>query len=156
MRWPRPRFTVRRLMIAVAILAIGFGAIKWVAEMRARSSDYRRRAIEFERRTLRRGSLVRTDDGRWVDRFDNENDRLGDDWARRMAAKYERLSYCPWLATEPDPPPPLPLAHPRSARELPGLDYWNVTSVYDLRPPAWTFLWTWRRQGSALWEIRIR
>ena len=80
-------------MIAVAILAIGFGVIKWVAEMRARSSDYRRRAIEFERRTLRSGSLVRTDDGRWVSAFDNENDRLEDDWARRMAAKYERLSY---------------------------------------------------------------
>jgi hypothetical protein len=146
MRWPRPRFTVRRLMIAVAILAIGFGAIKWVAEMRARSSDYRRRAIEFECRTLRRGSMVWKGGNRWVDRFDNENDCLRDDWARRMAAKYERLSYYPWLAAEPDPPPPLPLADPRSALELPGLDCSTVTSVCDLRPPAWTFLWTWRRE----------
>jgi hypothetical protein len=133
-------------MISVAILAIGFGAIKWVAEMRARSSAYHRRAGEFERRTLRRSSLVRTADGRLVDRFDNENTWLGDDWARRMAAKYERLSYFPWLAAEPDPPPPLPLAHPRSALELPARDYSPVTSVYILRPPAWTFLWTWRRE----------
>jgi hypothetical protein len=156
MRWPRPRFTVRRLMIAVAILAIGFGAIKWVAEMRARSSAYRRRAIEFERRTFRRESLVRTADGRWVDRFDNENDCLRDDWALRMAAKYERLSYYPWLAAEPDPPPPLPLAHPRSALELRGRAFSAVTSVRVIRPPAWTFLWTWRRQESVLWEIRVR
>jgi hypothetical protein len=146
MRWPRPRFTVRRLMLAVAILAIGFGAIKWVAEMRARSSAYRRRAIEFERRTLRRSSLVRTADGRLVDRFDNENTWLGDDWARRMAAKYERLSYDPWLTAEPDPQPPLPLAHPRSARELPARDYSATTSLRVLRPPTWTFLWTWRRE----------
>jgi hypothetical protein len=146
MRWPRPRFTVRRLMISVAILAIGFGAIKWVAEMRARSSACHRRAGEFERRTLRRGSFVWKGGNKWVDRFDNENDCLRDDWARWMAAKYERLSYFPWLAAEPDPPPPLRLAHPRSALELPGRDYSTVTSVYVLRPPAWTFLWTWRRE----------
>jgi hypothetical protein len=74
------------------------------------------------------------------------DDCLRVDWPRRMAAKYERLSCYPWLAAEPEPSPPLPLAHPRSARELPGLDYSNVTSVYDLHPPAWTLLWTWRRE----------
>lgn len=36
----RPRMTTRRLMIAVAILAFAFGAIKWVADMRARSAAY--------------------------------------------------------------------------------------------------------------------
>jgi hypothetical protein len=152
MRWPRPRFTVRRLMITVAILAIGFGAIKWVAEMRARSAAYRRRAVEFRLSTLRTGSMFTTADGREVDRYDNENDRLMDAWAWRMEAKYRRLSYYPWRAAEPDPPPPRPLAHPRSALELPERDDSVVTSVRALRAPAWTFLWSWRRQGSAPWE----
>ncbi len=95
MRWPGPRFTVRRLMVAIAILALVFGAISWVAEMRARSATYRRRAWGFEMMTLRRNSVVPTPDGRWVSRYDHENHLLRDAWAWRMAAKYLRLSYYP-------------------------------------------------------------
>jgi hypothetical protein len=145
MRWPRRRFTVRGLMITVAILAIAFGAFKGVAEMRARSAAYRRRAVEVEMRTLRAGSMVKTADGRWVDLYDNENDRLADEWAWRMAAKYHRLSFYPWLAAEPDPPPPRPLAYPRRVLELPKQDHSLLRSLRAMRPPAWTFLWTWHR-----------
>lgn len=150
----RPRMTTRRLMIAVAILALAFGAIKWVAEMRARSAAYSWRANEFGLSTVRSGSFVRTADGRWVDRFDNENDRLMDAWTWRMVAKYRRLSYYPWLAVEPDPPPPELLAHPRSALDLPERDRSLAASVRAMRPPVWTLLWTWRRRtiGIALWE----
>jgi hypothetical protein len=137
MKLPRVRFTVRRLMIVVAVLAVGFGAIKWVAEMRARSADYRRRAFEFVLLALRRGSMVHTDDGRWVDRYEDENVRRHDEWARRMEAKYLRLSYYPWLAAEPDPPPPKPLAHPRNPFALP-----EALPIERPRRPAWTFLWT--------------
>jgi hypothetical protein len=115
MRWPRPRFTVRGLMIAIAILAIRFGAISLVARTRDRSSAYRRRATEFLMSTLRTCMLVRTADGRWVDPYETENDWLRDAWAWRIEAKYLRLSYYPWLTAEPDPPPPQPLAHPRRA-----------------------------------------
>jgi hypothetical protein len=76
--WPRPRFTVRRLMVVIAILALAFGAISWVGEMRARSADFRRRAFGFEMSTMRSGSLVQAPDGRWVQGFDNENDLLHD------------------------------------------------------------------------------
>jgi hypothetical protein len=149
MRWTRPRFTVRGLMIAVAILAVAFGAISWVARMRERSSAYRRRASEYWALTLRMGSLVRTADGRWVDRYEDENDRIMDARARRMEEKYLRLSYYPWQTAEPDPPPPPPLANPRPALDLPGEEMTAVTSVPVRGPPAWTFLWTWCRQGSA-------
>jgi hypothetical protein len=144
-RWPRPRFTVRRLMVAIAILALVFGAIAWVAEMRARSAAYRRRAFEFSGATMRRGTADYTPDGRWVLRFDNENDLLNDAWKWRMAAKYLRLSYYPWLAAEADAPPPQRLAHPRRALELPAQDDSVKVSVLNSRPPAWTLLWTWRR-----------
>ena len=89
---------------------------------------------------------------RWVDRYENANDRLRDAWAWRMEAKYLHPSYYPWLAPEPDPPPPPPLAHPRRSLDLPAREYSEVTTVPVLRPPPWTFLWTWRRQGSAPWE----
>jgi hypothetical protein len=146
MRWPRPRFTVRRLMVAIAILALVFGAISWVGEMRARSAAYRRRAFEFSMMTMRAGSLVHTPDGRWVSWYDDENDLLCDAWALRMAAKYHRLSFYPWLAAKPDAPQPQNLAHPRKALELPAQDNSASVSVLGLRPPAWTFLWTWHGQ----------
>ena len=120
MRWPRPRFTVRRLMVAIAILALVFGAISWVGEMCARSAAYRRRAFGFSMLTMRRGSLIETPDGRWVDRYNDENDLLRDAWAWRLAAKYHRLSIYPWLTAEPDAPAPQRLAHPRRALELPA------------------------------------
>ena len=66
MKCPRPPFTLRGLMFALAILAVGFGAISWVARMRDRSDACRRRAFELHVSTLGMGSMVRTADGRWV------------------------------------------------------------------------------------------
>ena len=43
----RPRFTVRSLMIAVAIVGLLMGAGRWLFEMRTRSAAYRERAFEF-------------------------------------------------------------------------------------------------------------
>jgi hypothetical protein len=143
---PRVRFTVRRMMIAVAVLAIGCGATRWMAEMRARSAAHRQRASEFYGFMFRVGSFSRTADGRSVDLSDNENKRLMDDWELRMVAKYLRLSYYPWLTAEPDPPPPRRLAHPRSALDLPKRDDSLARSVLAMRPPAWTFAWTWDGQ----------
>jgi hypothetical protein len=137
-------------MVAVAILALAFGAISWVAEMRARSTAYGRLAWKFYMSTLRRGHGVRTPDGRWVDSFDNENDLRRDAWSWRIAAKYLRLSYYPWLSAEPDLPPPPTLAQPRRALELPPQDEPAKAWFEGSRPPAWTFLWTWRRPGSPL------
>ena len=144
MRLPRVRFTVRRLMVAVAVFAVGFGGVAWVASMRALSAAYERRAEEFQLLTARMGSMVTTPDGRWVSRYDDENDLLSDAWAMRLAVKYQRLSYYPWLAVEPDLPPPEPLAHPRSARDVPERDDSPARSFFGSRPPAWTFPWTWR------------
>ncbi len=142
---PRVRFTVRRLMVAVAVFAISFGAMTWVARMRALSATYRQRAANFSWLTARIGSIVMMPDGRWVNRYEDENDRLRDAWALCLAAKYLRLSYYPWLPVEPDPPPPEPLAHPRNAFTLPERDSSPAVSFFESRPPAWTFLWTWHR-----------
>ncbi len=145
MKRPRPRITVRRLMIAVMIVGLSIRAYTWVVEMRSRSAAYYRRGQEFAWSTMRSGSRVLMTDGRWVDRYDNENRRQEDAWALEMAEKYWRLSDYPWLPVEPDPPCPQPLADPKTAFELPprtvvGLDHRGP------RPPAWTFLWTWHRR----------
>jgi hypothetical protein len=144
MNVPRVRFTVRRLMVAVAVAAIGFGSIAWVIRMRTLSADYRRRAKEFERLTFRIGSTVKTPDGRLVNPHDDENNQLRNAWAWPLAARYLRLSYYPWLAVEPDPPPPERLARPRSALDLPEPDHSLARWYYGSPPPPWTFLWTGR------------
>jgi hypothetical protein len=121
------------------------GESLWIVEMRTRSADYNRRAWEFLdcRRSWDRSII--TKDGRSVSAYDNENDWRKYAWACKLAQKYWRLSDYPWLPVEPDPPPPERVDHPRRAVDLPAemeLHGWNRSS----RPPAWTFLWTWRRR----------
>jgi hypothetical protein len=84
----RPRLTIRRLMVVVAILALSLRSILWVVEMRTRSATYARRAFEFGLMSARSGSFVKTKDGRWVNRYDDENDWLRDGWACKLAEKY--------------------------------------------------------------------
>ena len=144
MRWPRPRFTMRRLMVAVAVVALFLGAANWVIAIRARSAAYYRRSYEFETMMSLTGSAVFLPDGRMIDRYDNDNSRLHDEWALRMAAKYWDLSIYPWRDADPDAPPPAFLAHPKSAFELPAKDD-SFAWERDFRKPAWTFLWTWER-----------
>jgi hypothetical protein len=148
MKMPRPRFTTRRLMVAVAIVALSMGTGLWVIEMRARSASYLKRAFEFHGQTLRVGSTY-TKDGRRFRIGEDENTQLQDEWARKLARKYRRLSDYPWLPVDPDPLPPERLAHPRAAAGVPvqwlqeEWDYSMVDSVYS-NSPWWTFLWTWR------------
>ncbi len=144
MKWPRLRFTVRRLMIAVAILALSIRAIIWVGEMRTRSAEYAERASEFGTSTTRGGSGRIRSDGAWVHISENENTHRQDEWACKLAEKYWRLSDYPWLPVEPDPPPPARLDHPRHAFDIPDWKPCGCGSRLT-SPPAWTFLWTWRR-----------
>jgi hypothetical protein len=148
MRLPRPRFTVCRLLIAVAIVGLLMGAGRWVVEMRTRSAAYRERAYAFLGMTGQVfGSYVRANDGGHVNVYDNENTYIQYAWAREMVYKYRRLADRPWLTAEPDPPRPGRLAHPRPAVECPAelrsrgpSIRWCLEPVY----PWWTFPWTCR------------
>ncbi|WP_165075798.1 hypothetical protein [Paludisphaera rhizosphaerae] len=140
----RPRLTIRRLMVAVAIAALLTAAGLWIVEMRTRSAFYREKAYELNIMTMRSGRVQWAKDrSRQVNAYDNENDWREDEWACKLAEKYWRLADRPWLPVEPDPPVPRPRAHPRSAVDLPG-DYphwgWNRQPIF----PWWTVLWTWR------------
>jgi hypothetical protein len=140
---PRPRFTLRRMMIGLAIVALPLRAIFWVAEMRTKSLAYERRAESFAWITARSGSVTFTSDGRFINTWENENHWLEDAWACKLAEKYRRLSDYPWLPVEPDPPPPTPLAKPRPAIDLPAEMEVGCLNR-DSTPPAWTMLWTYR------------
>jgi hypothetical protein len=143
MKRPRLRFTMRRLMIAVAIIALSMGAARWVVVMRARSIAHYQRANDFARMMARAGSSTHTADGRVIDLYDNENYRIIDAWACPLARKYWRLSDYPWLPVEPDPPYPMLLDYPKGARDLPAKVH-SGCWIRKSKPPAWTFLWTRR------------
>jgi hypothetical protein len=114
---PRVRFTVRRMMMAMAVVAILMGL----------AVGLRRRAERFKRLSF----LQSVDANRW------ENlllDRSLDDalasaileqvhWHDAMAAKYDRVAQAPWRLLEP--PPPIPrtpdLPAPVAAKYTRGL-----------------------------------
>jgi hypothetical protein len=111
MRLPRVRFTVRRLMIVVAVAAGLMAAWVGLARLRLLSSDYRARAEQHAgiEETLRR--IVASDGADApVDISPGPGLRSRRFTARAVAEheaalrrKYERAARYPWLPVEPDP-----------------------------------------------------
>jgi hypothetical protein len=90
MKVPQVRFTVRRMLVAVAVVATVLGLLMWVD----------RRAREFrDRRDFHRVRWSAIDEG-----FEVEDAPAA--YHRAMAEKYRRAAERPWLPVEPDPPVP--------------------------------------------------
>ena len=107
MRVPRLRFTVQRMMTAVAVVAILFGM----------AAGLWRRHVSFKR--LADGYAKKVDDeamrGSTIHhlRYQSEPERSTEDGQFRLAeyydelkVKYERAAARPWLPVESDRPPP--------------------------------------------------
>jgi hypothetical protein len=96
MRMPHVRFTMRLLMIAVAILASLF----WVERLRRLSQEYRSIAEEHGWAVFGASEYAphnaadAAKSKRIIDRY------------RSLQEKYERAARHPWLPVEPDPPEP--------------------------------------------------
>ena len=117
MRIPRPRFSLRGLMIAVAIQAVAMGGVA----IYHRWQDYRCRSLvyaEFERdeaaslddgRTglcgLYRMSLSAEDRRAAVASYRQYRLEITA-YYRSMRRKYEYAAAHPWIIVEPDPPFP--------------------------------------------------
>ena len=87
MRLPRVRFTVRRLMVVTAVVALAaYGAVLW-----RRSAEYRERADQFCPLTM---SGNNAEERVWLERR----------WL--MFYKYDRAARYPFLPVAPDPPQP--------------------------------------------------
>lgn len=95
-RAPRLRFTLRSLIVAVAIV----GLLVWYAQRHAR---YSRLAIEHESRigVVMAGSLLKGMEGH------DSRCRPTTDWEsamhREIAAKFRHVAPYPWLPIAPDP-----------------------------------------------------
>jgi hypothetical protein len=138
MRAPRLRFTLRRMMIAVAAVAILFGM---TLGLWRRHLLFRRLADEFAKKAhaeMLKGFRVQRA------RFPTDAElRMGEehfrltDYYEELTAKYERAAARPWFGVEPDRPPPewpngVPREAPQSNRvpEQPSTDWrakrWTV------------------------------
>jgi hypothetical protein len=101
MKLPRMRFTVRRLMIAVAVVGLVYGAFTmWMRSQRFSEKAANHARIEVWYQALVEGlspSLTPTE----------EKIRSCREIAARsrsLRQKYELAARCPWLSVEPDPP----------------------------------------------------
>jgi hypothetical protein len=114
MRLPRFRFTVRRLMVAMAIVALLLGG----GILGRRSLDYRRLAAFHEQMEQRKERAVRgieilaraandPADAAAARRDAAYEAQIGRHHAA-LKAKYLRAASRPWLPVPPDPPPPRP------------------------------------------------
>jgi hypothetical protein len=117
MRSPRVRFTVRRVMVAVAVAAVILGTER----LAKRRAEYGRQA-EHHEATLGILALVRGEGvypycGLGITgiplRYDAETAPLHArcvSYHTRMMRKYRRAMWLPWLAAGPDPPLPYPVS----------------------------------------------
>jgi hypothetical protein len=99
MRLARVRFTVRRTMIAVAVVALGGWGVRlaqWRAYCLTRAEVDASRAEDYAMRT----ACLRDEYNR-----PGMYQRLHDHWAA-LARKYRGAAARPWLPVAPDPPQP--------------------------------------------------
>jgi hypothetical protein len=117
----RQRFTVRRMMVAVAIAAVLFGGVIEVPRLWNLRRQYLGFAEKYGYWETRLNGAVGI---RQEITYYSTSQRLGPEpsparlalmkaeasYYARLRAKYERAARYPWLAIEPDPQPPTNLA----------------------------------------------
>ncbi len=120
LKLPEPRFTVRRLMVVVAVLALGYSLVNWFVlhqkfQMTAIIHDEKQKTMALELNNLerfppeyapssvsprKRLELMALDQlrvARW---------RRQIDYHAKMKEKYDRAASHPWNSLTPDPPEP--------------------------------------------------
>ncbi len=114
MKFPRVRFTVRRMMVIVAVSAALMGAGVGYVRLSRKAAGLRARAGEHAamEQTLRwmiatsgADAPVDISPGPGI-RSKRFTARAVADHVAALKAKYERAARFPWLHVEPDPPEP--------------------------------------------------
>jgi hypothetical protein len=96
-RFPRVRFTVRRMMIAVAIVGGLIAGAQWCAKMARLSRAYAVKADFFESAAAPRTPPASL--GMGQEEWDRARRKMGN-----LVLEYRRLSHAPWLAPDPTEP----------------------------------------------------
>lgn len=121
MKLSRPRFTVRRMMVAVAIVGLLFGMADWLS-LNERVNRFRRlaeSAARMERRCremdamdpVRRALAAKEAEDSYFEITSNwlahpEWTRKATGYFAALRTKYEQAAENPRLSVPPDPPPP--------------------------------------------------
>jgi hypothetical protein len=107
MRVPRLRFTMRRLMVAVALLSLLLGLV-------ARRQRLLRLSTYHAEQSYRTMIVQQSNLPAAVDSFGGQEPGAylfptpRSEWHTRMSMKYEVAASHPWLPVDPDSPPPEP------------------------------------------------
>jgi hypothetical protein len=112
---PRVRFTMRRMMVAVAVTAVAMGTVEG---LRRRRASFQRRALECRQKAsdVAWAMQLARFNNRWSydQRTDTAYDRLYDHYDA-LRVKYEQAAAHPWWFVGLDPPEPVwPRDVPRS------------------------------------------
>ena len=109
MRLIRVRFSVRMMMVGVAVVGVVLGG--W-AVIERRRQDFRRLSSAHIDRVIGLGVGFGPPSGLGLlswgpgGRSLTKRERLADEWNLKMHFKYERAAHYPWLPVAPDPPLP--------------------------------------------------
>jgi hypothetical protein len=103
MRMPRFLFTLKRMMVAVAVVALAIAAVRWERSMEALSADYSQHALAHRAKVADdHFAMLRTSsDPRAAELFERRKA-----YRRAMAEKWNRAALYPWVPVAPDPPEP--------------------------------------------------
>jgi hypothetical protein len=102
MRLIRVRITVRKLMIVVLIVALSIG----LGKLYIRRQTYLKIAAEHKAAAEAIDNLGTSHFYKYIIYIDAVRE-----WHKEMQGKYEEAARYPWLAVEPDPPPPQKPGH---------------------------------------------
>jgi hypothetical protein len=112
MRLLSVRFTIRRMMVAVAVTAI-IGGMLYRSYQYRRTAEYHRNAAEQATAAQKVAIWKATTDERFNETSGAIRHSLLADWIGRMGGfhselrrKYSRAMWRPWRFPDPDPPPP--------------------------------------------------
>jgi hypothetical protein len=107
MRLPSVRFTVRRMMITVAVVAL------WLIPITFMERQHRFRRLAQYHRDAGGGpffiSLLSPEGEAYLNELGRKASLLSPErlkWHRELADKYGQAAARPWLPVSPDPPPP--------------------------------------------------
>ncbi len=101
-----PRFRVRTLMIAVAVVGLTLGGLAGLVRMEQRRQSFRALARNHQRQEIvNRLTLVGLVAHR-APKADTERHRTLAEYHRALNQKYTRAASYPWLQVAPDPPEP--------------------------------------------------